>query len=70
MRGVRNFLDFETEQSIADANRRIAPEIDTILIPTSQEFSHISSSAVRDLIRHNGDTSLFMPEGVRLPKAK
>lgn len=70
VRGVRNFLDFETEQSIADANRRIAPDIDTILIPTSQEFSHISSSAVRDLIRHNGDTSLFMPEGVRLPKTK
>ena len=69
VRGVRNFLDFETEQSIADANRRIAPEIETILIPTAQEYSHISSSSVRDLIRHNGDTSLFMPEGVKLPDA-
>ena len=68
VRGVRNFLDFELEQSIADANRRIAPEIETIIIPTAQEYSHISSSAVRDLIRHNGDTSLFMPEGVKLPK--
>lgn len=70
VRGVRNFLDFETEQSIADANRRIAPEIETILIPTAQEFSHISSSSVRDLIRHKGDTSLFMPDGVTLPKAE
>ena len=64
VRGVRNMIDFETERSIADANRRLAPEIDTIIIPTSQEFAHISSTAVRDLIKHNGDTSLFVPEGV------
>ena len=60
-------IDFETERSIADANRRLAPEIETIIIPTAQEFAHISSSAVRDLLSHGGDTSIFMPEGVRLP---
>ena len=70
VRGVRNMLDFENERSIADANRRLAPEIETIIIPTAQEFAHISSSAVRDILRHNGDTSLFMPEGVKLPKVK
>ena len=68
VRGVRNIMDFDTERSIADANRRLAPEIETIIIPTSQEFAHISSSAVRDLISHNGDTSLFVPDGVILPK--
>ena len=67
VRGVRNFLDFEAEQSIADANRRLYPEIDTVIIPTAQEYSHISSSAVRDIIRHGGDTSMFMPAGVKLP---
>ena len=67
VRGVRNMIDFETERSIADANRRLAPEIETIIIPTAQEFAHISSSAVRDLLSHGGDTSIFMPEGVRLP---
>lgn len=70
VRGVRNMLDFENERSIADANRRLAPEIETIIIPTAQEFAHISSSAVRDILRHNGDTSLFMPEGVNLPSVK
>ena len=70
VRGVRNMIDFETERSIADANRKLAPEIETIIIPTAQEFAHISSSAVRDIIRHNGDTSLFLPEGVRLPCPK
>ena len=69
VRGVRNMLDFETERSIADANRLLAPEIETIIIPTAQEFAHISSSAVRDIIRHRGDTSLFMPEGIELPEA-
>jgi len=70
VRGVRNMLDFENERSIADANRRLAPEIETIIIPTAQEFAHISSSAVRDILRHNGDTSLFMPEGVTLPSVQ
>ena len=70
VRGVRNMLDFESERSIADANRRLAPEIDTIIIPTAQEFAHISSSAVRDIIRHDGDTSLFMAPGVVLPQVK
>ena len=52
VRGVRNMIDFETERSIADANSRIAPDIETVIIPTAQEYAHISSSAVRDIIRY------------------
>ena len=70
VRGVRNMIDFETERSIADANRRLAPDVETIIIPTAQEFAHISSSAVRDILRHHGDTSLFLSEGVILPEVK
>ena len=70
VRGVRNMLDFENERAIADANRRLAPEVETIIIPTAQEFAHISSSAVRDILRHNGDTSMFVPEGVILPPVR
>lgn len=66
VRGVRNMIDFETERSIADANRVLAPDIETIIIPTAQEFAHISSTAVRDIIKHNGDTSRFLAEGVTL----
>lgn len=69
VRGVRNMMDFENERAIADANRRLAPDIETIIIPTAQEFAHISSSAVRDLLRHHGDTSLFLPDGVKLPES-
>ena len=66
VRGVRNMIDFETERSIADANRKLAPEIETIIIPTAQEFAHISSTAVRDILKHHGDLSLFIPKGVDL----
>ena len=65
VRGVRNMLDFEAERSIADANRHLAPEIETVIIPTAQEFAHISSSAVRDLLRHGGDCSEFIVPGVK-----
>ena len=67
VRGVRNMTDFDNEQAIADANRHLAPEIETIIIPTSQEYSHISSSAVRAVVRHHGDLSQFIPAGVVLP---
>ena len=66
VRGVRNMIDFETERSIADANRRLAPQVETLIIPTAQEFAHISSSAVRDILKHGGDYSAFIPEGVKL----
>ena len=66
VRGVRNFMDFDNEKAIADANRKLAPEIETIIIPTAQEYAHISSTAVRDLLKHGGDTSAFLPEGIRL----
>ena len=66
VRGVRNMIDFETERSIADANRKLAPEIETIIIPTAQEFAHISSTAVRDILKHGGDTSLFLPPTITL----
>jgi pantetheine-phosphate adenylyltransferase len=70
VRGVRNMTDFDNEQSIADANRHLLPGVETIIIPTAQEYAHISSSAVRDVIRHHGDTSQFLPEGVVLPEVE
>ena len=68
VRGTRNMMDFDNEKAIADANRRLAPEIETIIIPTAQEFAHISSSAVRDILRHKGDTGAFLTPGTVLPE--
>lgn len=66
VRGVRNMIDFEIERSIAYANRLLAPEVETLIIPTAQEYAHISSSAVRDILRHGGDYSAFIPEHITL----
>lgn len=66
VRGVRNFVDFDNEKAIADANRKLNPEIETIIIPTAQEYAHISSTAVRDVLKHGGDTSAFLPKGEKL----
>ena len=70
VRGVRNMIDFETERSIADANRKLAPDVETIIIPTAQEFAHISSSAVRVFLKLHGESSFFLPEGVILPETR
>lgn len=45
--------------AIADANKKIKPKIDTLILPTKQEFGHISSTAVRDLLIHNKDIDPF-----------
>ena len=66
VRGVRNFMDFDNEKAIADANRKLSPQVETIIIPTAQEYAHISSTAVRDVISHGGDTSAFLPGNIKL----
>ena len=68
VRGLRTTTDFELESVIAQANKKLAPEVSTIFIPASQEYSFISSTVVRDVFLHNGDATLFMPKGVDITK--
>lgn len=68
IRGIRSTIDFEYERSIADANKHLNSKIDTIFIASSQKYSHISSTAVRDLIKYGGNLGDFMPKGVILPE--
>lgn len=64
VRGLRTTTDFELESVISQANKKMAPQISTVFIPASQEYSFVSSTVVRDVLIHEGDASLFMPEGV------
>ena len=64
VRGLRTTTDFELESVIAQANRKMAPEIQSIFIPSSQEYSFISSTVVRDVLANDGDPSYFLPEGI------
>ena len=63
LRGLRNPADFEFEKAIAITNRRLTG-IDTVFLLTSANTSFISSSIVRDLLRHNGDLTQFAPQAV------
>lgn len=64
VRGLRAVSDFDYEFQIAIANRRLNPEIDTILLMTKWEYSYISSSVVREVFRLGGDVSSFVPSAV------
>lgn len=65
LRGIRYISDFEYEKAIADMNRMLAPDIETIFLTCSPLYSTISSTLVRDVIRNHGDVSMFVPEGVK-----
>jgi pantetheine-phosphate adenylyltransferase len=67
LRGIRNPSDFEFEKSIAQANRQMVPDLDTVFLLTTARYAYISSSIVRDVIRHGGDASVFLPDGLQLP---
>ncbi len=65
IRGVRTSTDFEFEKAIAQMNRSMS-DIETIFIMPLPEHSAINSTIIRDIIRNNGDASLFVPKGVDL----
>lgn len=68
IRGLRTTTDFELESVIAQANKKMAPNVSTIFIPACQEYSFISSTVVRDVLIHGGDASMFLPKGVDIKK--
>ncbi len=64
LRGIRYVSDFEYEKAIADINRKMEHEVETIFLTCSPEFSTIASTLVRDVIRNGGDAAQFLPEPV------
>jgi pantetheine-phosphate adenylyltransferase len=65
IRGIRYISDFEYEKAIADMNRMLTPEIETLFLTCAPEYSTISSTIVRDVIRNGGDVSKIIPEQVK-----
>lgn len=64
MRGLRAVSDFEYEFQMANMNRALSPEIESIFLTPSEKFSYISSSLVREISSLNGDVSQFVPANV------
>ncbi len=64
LRGIRYVADFEYEKTIADANRTMDKNIETIFLTGEPKYTSVASTIVRDIIRNNGDASFFIPEVV------
>ena len=66
VRGLRNSHDFKFEKNIAQMNKKLNEDIETIFIITLPEFSHISSTILRDIIKNGGNISEFIPNEIDL----
>lgn len=65
LRGIRSVNDFEYEKTIADMNRDLTG-IETFILFTEPELTHISSTLVRELLRYERDVSMFLPPGMNI----
>ena len=61
LRGLRNTTDFEYENSIAQVNRHLNADLESVFLITSPQFAAISSSIIREVHRYDGDVSGFLP---------
>jgi pantetheine-phosphate adenylyltransferase len=61
LRGLRNPADFEFEKNIAQVNRVLSAEVETVFLMCNPLHTAISSSIVRDIIKNGGDVSMFIP---------
>ena len=64
IRGLRAVSDFDFEFQLAGMNRKLAPGIETVFLPTGEAFSSISSSLVKEIAKLKGDVSQFVPPNV------
>ncbi|MFR1834336.1 MAG: pantetheine-phosphate adenylyltransferase [Lachnospiraceae bacterium] len=71
VRGLRAVTDFEYELQLAQTNRVIAPEIDTLFLNTNLKYSYLSSSVVKEIAEFGGDIRMFLhPQIADKVKAK
>lgn len=64
IRGIRYVNDFEYEKAIADMNRSLDENIETIFLTCLPKYTSVASTLVRDVIKNGGDVSQFVPDAV------
>lgn len=64
LRGLRSEMDYAYEYVIAQTNRDIAPEIETIFLLSNPRYGHISSTIVKEVLKHGGDITGMVPSNV------
>jgi pantetheine-phosphate adenylyltransferase len=70
LRGLRTSADFEFERAIAQVNKAMAQEVESVFLLTVPEHTPINSTIVRDIIRSGGDASRFVPASINLKDYK
>ncbi len=65
LRGIRYVNDFEYEKAIADMNRSLAENVESIFLTCLPKYTSVASTLVRDVIRNGGDVSQFLPDVVK-----
>jgi len=65
LRGLRNASDFDYEKTISQLNHIVGENVETLFLISKPEFSHISSTIVREIIKGGGNAKPFLPDGVK-----
>ena len=65
IRGLRNAIDFQYEQNIAQINSELDSEVETVFLLTELRYSTINSSMVREILKFGGDVKKYLPENIR-----
>ena len=64
LRGLRTAADFEYERAIAQTNKAMYPEIETVFLLTFPQHTYVNSSIIREIIKQGGDASQFVPKNI------
>jgi len=64
IRGLRSSTDFEYEKTIALFNKELKGGVETIFLASSPQYSHISSTVVREILKYGGDVGPFVPKEI------
>jgi pantetheine-phosphate adenylyltransferase len=70
LRGLRTAADFEFERAIAQVNKAMASDVESVFLLTVPEHTPINSTIVRDIIRSGGDASKFLPASINIKDYK
>jgi pantetheine-phosphate adenylyltransferase len=70
LRGIRTSSDFEYERAIAQVNKKMHPEIESVFLLTLPEHTPVHATIIRDIVSHGGDASMFLPEGLNMEEFK
>jgi len=64
LRGIRTAADFEYERAIAQINKRMLPEVESVFLLTTPEHTPVNSTIIREIIANDGDATQFLPKGI------